>query len=207
MVHTPRDPLGRLLRILALRPATEGHTPGSMTPITADQASTTADMDVTKSAEEDPLSPNVWVVRASGDKYAEHFVTGGYAAVEWEPIELSSVGSLNQLRRRYREAYPDDNARQVGVNVKQLAAFHLDMREGDYVIPAAGHDDVNESRGVLHGQPDLHQRVFRPSLGNPDLRVPDRVALPGQGRFPAHVAASISRWRLSAGTGMSSAPA
>ena len=81
MVHTPRDPLGRLLRILALRPATEGHTPVSMTPITAHKARTTADMDLTKSAEEGPQRPHVWVVRANGGKYTDHFVTGGYAAV------------------------------------------------------------------------------------------------------------------------------
>ena len=70
----------------------------------------------------------------------------------------------------------------------QLAHERHDIALGDarrpfpiQGIPAAGHDDVNESRGVLHGQPDPHQHVFRPSPGNPDLRVPDRVALPESG--------------------------
>ena len=80
-------------------------------------------------------------------RFTEHFVTGGYAAVEWEPITLSSVGSLDHLRRRYREAYPDDNARQVGVNVKQLAAFHLEMRQGDYVITPTA-----DSESLLYGR-------------------------------------------------------
>ena len=158
MVHTPRDPLGRLLRILALRPATEGHTPVSMTPITAHKARTTADMDLTKSAEEGPQRPHVWVVRANGGKYTDHFVTGGYAAVEWEAIELSSVSSLDDLRRRYHEAYPDDNAKQASVNVRQLAAFHLDMREGDYVITPTGDTEWllygHVTGGTVHASAD-----------------------------------------------------
>ena len=158
MVHTPPDPLSRLLRILALRPATEGHTPVSMTPITADKARTTADMDLTKSVEEGPQPPDVWVVRANGGKYTEHFVSGGYSAVEWEPIKLSSVSSLEDLRRRYREAYPDDNAKQVGVNVKQLAAFHIEMREGDYVITPTGDSEWllygRVMGGTVHASPD-----------------------------------------------------
>ena len=132
--------------MLALPPATEGHTAVSMTPITTDQARTIADMD-TKSVEGGPHSPHVWVVRANGGKYADHFVSGGYAAVEWESIELSSVDSLDDLRHRYREAYPDDNVTQVGVNVGQLAAFHLGMREGDYVITPTG-----DTEWLLYGR-------------------------------------------------------
>ena len=117
-----------------------------MTPIATDQAHTIADMD-TKSVEAGPQSPHVWVVRANGGKYTDHFVSGGYAAVEWESIELSAVNSLDDLRRRYREAYPDDNATQVGVNVGQLAAFHLRMREGDYVITPTG-----DTEWLLYGR-------------------------------------------------------
>ncbi len=76
----------------------------------------------------------MWVVRADTGKYIEHFVTGGYAAVESESIDLSSVGSRDDLRRRYRQAYPDQERQREGVQVGQFAAFHLDMREGDYVI-------------------------------------------------------------------------
>ena len=128
-----------------------------MTPITADKARTTANMDLTKNAEEGPRPPQVWVVRANGGKYTEHFVTGGYVAVEWEPIELSSVSSIDDLRRRYHEAYPDDNAKQVGVNVTQLASFHIEMRKGDYVITPAGDSDCllygRVTGGTVHASP------------------------------------------------------
>ena len=129
-----------------------------MTPITADQARMTAVKDLTESTEEGPQPPHVWVVRANGGKYTEHFVTGGYAAVEWEPIELSSVSSLDDLRRRYREAYPDDSAKQVGANVSQLAAFHIEMREGDYVITPTGDSEClvygRVAGNTVHAPPD-----------------------------------------------------
>lgn len=101
----------------------------------------------TKSVEKGPGPPNVWVVRANGGKYTDHFVSGAYAAVEWESIELSSVNDLDDLRCRYRDAYPDDNAKQVGVNVGQLAAFHLRMREGDYVITP-----TSDTEWLLYGR-------------------------------------------------------
>ena len=119
-----------------------------MTPIAGGQANTTADLDLaTKADEAGPQPPHVWVVRANGGKYADYFVTGSYVAVEWEPIELSSVSSLSDLRRLYREAYPDHNANQLRVNVKQLAAFHIEMREGDYVITPTG-----DSEWLLYGR-------------------------------------------------------
>ena len=109
-----------------------------MTPITTDEARTTANTNLTENVGQDAEPPHVWVVRANGGKYTDHFVSGGYAAVEWALIELPSVDSFDDLRRRYCEAYPDDNTTQVGVNVKQLAAFRFDIREGDYVITPTG---------------------------------------------------------------------
>ena len=119
-----------------------------MTSATADKTRATADEDHASGTEPESAQPaNVWAVRADGGKYTEQFVTGGYAAVEWEPIELSSISSLDDLRRRYREAYPNDNANQARVNVKQLADFHLDMREGDYVITPTG-----DTEWLLYGR-------------------------------------------------------
>ena len=84
----------------------------------------------------------VWVVRADGGKYTDHFVAGGYAGVGW--FDLSSLGSRDEIRRRYEQEYSDALRGQIANETGQLAAFHLDMAEGDYVITPAA------DREVLH---------------------------------------------------------
>ena len=74
----------------------------------------------------------VWVVRADGGKYTDHFVAGGYAAVGW--FDLSSVSSRDEIRRRYVQEYPEAPSGQIANETGQLAAFRLDMGEGDYVL-------------------------------------------------------------------------
>ena len=88
---------------------------------------------VTGAGPEEAWQPRVWVVRADGGLYANHFVAGGYAGC-FSKVAVSSAGSRDEIRRRYKQAYPGDSARAVGVNVGQLAAFRFEMREGDYVI-------------------------------------------------------------------------
>ena len=91
--------------------------------------------------------PRVWVVRADGGKYADHFVTGGYVAVGW--FDLSSVDTHDQLREIYELKYPDAPAGQVANEIGQLAAFRLEMGEGDYLItPAASRDSLRYGRIV-----------------------------------------------------------
>ena len=88
---------------------------------------------VTGAGPEEAWQPRVWVVRADGGLYANHFVAGGYAGC-FSKVAVSSAGSRDEIRRRYKQAYPGDSARAVGVNVGQLAAFRFEMREGDDVI-------------------------------------------------------------------------
>ena len=91
--------------------------------------------------------PRVWVVRADGGKYADHFVTGGYAAVGW--FDLSSVDTRDQLREIYELKYPDAPAGKVANEIGQLAAFRLEMGEGDYLItPAANRESLRYGRIV-----------------------------------------------------------
>ena len=91
--------------------------------------------------------PRVWVVRADGGKYADHFVTGGYVAVGW--FDLSSVDTHDQLREIYELKYPDAPAGQVANEIGQLAAFRLEMGEGDYLItPAASRESLRYGRIV-----------------------------------------------------------
>ena len=91
--------------------------------------------------------PRVWVVRADGGKYADHFVTGGYVAVGW--FDLSSVDTHDQLREIYELKYPDAPAGRVANEIGQLAAFRLEMGEGDYLItPAASRESLRYGRIV-----------------------------------------------------------
>ena len=91
--------------------------------------------------------PRVWVVRADGGKYTDHFLSGGYAAVGW--FDLSSVDTPDQLRKVYELEYPEAPAGQLANEIGQLAAFRLRMDEGDYVVtPAADRDSLRYGRIV-----------------------------------------------------------
>ena len=91
--------------------------------------------------------PRVWVVRADGGKYADHFLSGGYAAVGW--FDLSSVDTRDQLRKVYELEYPDAPAGQIANEIGQLAAFRLEMDEGDYVVtPTADRESLRFGRIV-----------------------------------------------------------
>ena len=87
----------------------------------------------------------VWVVRADGGKYTDDFTAGGYVAIGW--FDLASVGSREEIRRHYERVYPDALAGQVANETGQLAAFRLEMAEGDYVItPAADRESLRYGR-------------------------------------------------------------
>ena len=81
---------------------------------------------------EQSRTPAVWVVRADGGQYTDLFLGGGYVAVGW--FDLSSVRSLEEIRRLYGQSYPDAPAGQAANETGQIAAFCLHVREGDYVI-------------------------------------------------------------------------
>lgn len=90
-------------------------------------------------------TPAVWVVRANGGQYTDLFLGGGYVAVGW--FELSSVRSLEAIRRLYGQNYPDAPAGQAANETGQIAAFCLHVREGDYVItPAADREWLRYGR-------------------------------------------------------------
>ena len=76
--------------------------------------------------------PNVWVVRANGGRNTDKFITGRFIAVGW--FDLSSATSRDEIRQRYEQEYPDAPAGQIANEIGQLAAFRLDIGEGDYVV-------------------------------------------------------------------------
>ena len=79
---------------------------------------------------------NVWVVRADHGRYAEHFVSGGYAGIGWiDEDDLSKVKDRAALRPLYERAHPNDTSPNViGQQVGQIARFLLEIKGGDYVI-------------------------------------------------------------------------
>ena len=79
---------------------------------------------------------NVWVVRADFGTYADHFFSGGYAAIGWlEKNDLSGIANKDELLPLYKNAYPNDVSPYViGAQVGQIARFLLEIKSGDYVI-------------------------------------------------------------------------
>ena len=107
-------------------------------------------------------SASVWVVRADGGKYTDDFVAGGYVAIGW--FDLSSADSRDEIRRRYEREYPNALAGQIANETGQLAAFRLEMVEGDHVItPAADGESLRLGRviGPCVGVPEDGVRDHR----------------------------------------------
>ena len=75
---------------------------------------------------------NVWVVRAYGGRYADHFVSNGYAGVGH--LDVSSARDRDVIRHLWKQAHPDWSGPRIGAEVGQCHAFLFRIREGDYVI-------------------------------------------------------------------------
>ena len=78
----------------------------------------------------------VWVVRADGGKYAQHFLEGGYVGIGWPAVsDLSTVRSREEISNKFRKAYPQIASRhKFGNNVGQISLFLFDIKPGDYII-------------------------------------------------------------------------
>lgn len=78
----------------------------------------------------------LWLIRAKFGTYANHFVNGGYVAIDYGITQsLNLIGNRDQLVQVYKDAHPDESSNiVVGQQVGQVERFLLDMEEGDYVI-------------------------------------------------------------------------
>ena len=74
----------------------------------------------------------VWVVRANGGSYTEHFVANGYAGIG--TVDVSSAKDRDEIRRLCEQAHPDWNAGRIGNYTGQYYDFLFRIREGDYVL-------------------------------------------------------------------------
>ncbi len=84
---------------------------------------------------DNPVSP-VWLVRA-GDKGQDDDadLDNGIKTLGWQEVpDLTGAADRDEIRERVRQGYPDEPNRYIGSTTGQLAAFLLDMREGDIVV-------------------------------------------------------------------------
>jgi predicted Mrr-cat superfamily restriction endonuclease len=80
--------------------------------------------------------PRVWCVRADFGTYAQHFLKGGYFAVDYGiSSPLSDVKDKETIDALFRKEHPSERSSIViGQQVGQVARFLLDIKAGDYVI-------------------------------------------------------------------------
>ena len=94
------------------------------------------------------MPSNVWVIRAEGGQWTDHFVKGGYVGGGWlSHKDLSEIKTKSDLDTLYAEAEPERSANSLGAYVGQVNIFHLEMQPDDYVITPA-----SDSRWLYYGQ-------------------------------------------------------
>ena len=94
------------------------------------------------------MPPNVWVIRAEGGQWTDHFVKSGYVGGGWlNHKDLSEIKTKSELDTLYAEAEPERSANSLGAYVGQVNIFHLEMQPDDYVITPA-----SDSRWLYYGR-------------------------------------------------------
>lgn len=91
--------------------------------------------------------PNVWMVRADGGAYANHFAEGGYAGIGWNLGPPSVIAEKAALAEAYRRVYREDSNAMVGVNVGQIGRFLHKIEVGDYILTPTANAQL-----LLHGR-------------------------------------------------------
>lgn len=94
------------------------------------------------------MAPSVWVIRADGGMWTDHFVKGGYVGGGWlNEVDLSDVKDKSTLDDLYQQEDHERSANSRGSYVGQVSIFLLDMKPGDYVITPAA-----DSRWMFYGE-------------------------------------------------------
>jgi len=94
---------------------------------------------------------HAWMVRAGNENELADLVEEKSAvAIGWPEMgDVSSLAKREELKCRYREAYPDHSSGRVAVNAGQIYRFTREIREGDYILTY-----IKASREVLIGLVD-----------------------------------------------------
>ena len=108
------------------------------------------------------MPPNVWVIRAEGGQWTDHFVKGGYVGGGWlNELDLSDVKDRSTLHALYQQEEPWRSASSRGSYAGQANIFLLDMKPGDYVITPA-----SDSRWLYYGE--LEDKPYYHALNDSD---------------------------------------
>lgn len=103
--------------------------------------------------------PKVWVVRADGGHYTQHFVRHGYVGIDWNDLpDLAGVMNRAELAELYFDCYTA-SGRGAAVDLGQVGRFLFDIEPGDYVItpdmdPQTLHYGVINSDRYFHTEQD-----------------------------------------------------
>ena len=91
---------------------------------------------------------HAWMVRAGNEnELADIVQEENVVAIGWDNMEdLSSLGTREQFKQRYRDTNPEDSPSRVAVNAGQVYRFAQEIQQGDYVLTY-----LKASREVLIG--------------------------------------------------------
>ena len=84
----------------------------------------------------DNNTSNIYCVRADFGEYTEHFVKGGYVAIDYGlSDDLSNITSFEETKKIFCETFPNQKSNSViGIQAGQIYRFLSEIKQGDYVI-------------------------------------------------------------------------
>ena len=76
---------------------------------------------------------HAWMVRAGNEnELADIVQEENVVAIGWDNMEdVSSLGTREHFKQRYRDANPEDSPSRVAVNAGQVYRFAQEIRQGD----------------------------------------------------------------------------
>lgn len=91
---------------------------------------------------------HAWMVRAGDDnELADIVEQESVVAIGWRKVgDVSDAGSREEVKERYRQAFPEHSTGRVRTNAAQIYRFVQEMQVGDYVLTY-----IKSSREVLIG--------------------------------------------------------
>ena len=92
--------------------------------------------------------PHVWVVRADGGQYTDHWVRHSYVAIGWNEVgDLRDLSGPDAIEDALRETWSWDSQFELSLAAGQIRKFGFQMQEGDWVVTPAV-----DSRWLFFGQ-------------------------------------------------------
>jgi restriction system protein len=102
-------------------------------------------------------NPTTWMVRAGKGAYlAEDFLKKNMVSIGWQHIgDLSKVKDLDELRERYRKAYPGHKPGKIILCSGQINRFRNEFKIGDQVLTYNAQDRTY-SLGLIDSDYEYH---------------------------------------------------